>query len=83
MENYSDLGFVNIGSGEEITIRDLAFLIKNVIGYQGEIELDATKPDGTPRKLMADSLINQLGWRPIISLSLGIEKLVKNLKFSV
>jgi GDP-L-fucose synthase len=83
MENYSDLGFVNIGSGEEITIRDLAFLIKNVIGYQGEIELDATKPDGTPRKLMDDSLINQLGWRPIISLSLGIEKLVKNLKFSV
>jgi GDP-L-fucose synthase len=52
MQNFSEAGFINIGSGKEITIKDLALLIKGVVGYEGELTFDATKPDGTPRKLM-------------------------------
>ena len=64
--------WVNIGSGEDIAIRDLAALVAEVVGYAGEIRTDPSKPDGTPRKLMDNSLIRRLGWRPKIPLREGI-----------
>ena len=70
LENPPD--WVNVGSGEDIAIRDLAALVAEVIGFSGEIQLDPTKPDGTPRKLMDNSLINGLGWKPRITLKEGI-----------
>ena len=64
--------WVNVGSGEDIAIRDLAALVSKVVGFEGEIRLDTSKPDGTPRKLMDNSLIRSLGWEPSISLEEGI-----------
>lgn len=64
----------NMGTGEDITIRDLAVLIKEVVGYGGEIVFDASKPDGTPRKLLDVSRISALGWRASVSLSEGVTK---------
>ncbi len=63
MRNYDDRLFVNIGTGTEITIKDLAYIIKGVVGFDGEVIFDAGKPDGTPRKLMDSTLIYSLGWR--------------------
>lgn len=73
MENYNDLQFVNIGVGEDVSIRDLAELIKEVVGYQGQLEFDSTKPDGTPRKLMDVSKLNALGWKAKTKLKDGIK----------
>jgi GDP-L-fucose synthase len=70
LENPPD--WVNIGSGEDIPIRELAGLIAEVIGFEGEIRTDPDKPDGTPRKLMDTTLIRELGWKPRISLKAGI-----------
>lgn len=72
-----DLGIshVNVGSGEEISIKDLAVMISEIIGYSGELEFDISKPDGTPRKLLDNSFLSNRGWRPKISLKEGIEKL--------
>jgi len=64
---------INIGSGEDITIRELAETIAKVIGYRGKIEYDTTKPDGTSRKLMDSARINTLGWKPKISLEEGLK----------
>ena len=64
--------FINIGSGEEITIHDLALIIKEVVGFDGSIEWDASKPDGTPRKLMDSSRLKSTGWKPAMSLEEGI-----------
>jgi GDP-L-fucose synthase len=80
MQNYNEKGFVNIGSGQEISIKHLAFLIKKIVGYKGEIEFDKTKPDGIPRKLMNNSKLSNLGWQFKISLQEGIEN-VYNDKF--
>ncbi|MGN5478239.1 hypothetical protein ACTMU2_18250 [Cupriavidus basilensis] len=55
---------INIGSGEEYSIADLAAMVKRAVGYQGNIETDPAKPDGTPRKLLDNSLLKALGWRP-------------------
>ncbi|AKB45111.1 GDP-L-fucose synthase [Methanosarcina vacuolata] len=77
MENYnfSEVGeFVNIGVGEDITINELVKLIKEIIGFDGEINYDASKPDGTPRKLMDVSRLNGLGWKAKILLEDGIKK---------
>lgn len=74
MQQYNDTQFVNIGTGEDLTIRELAELIKNIIGYNGEIIWDTTKPDGTPRKLMDVSKAHSLGWKHEISLEEGIKK---------
>ncbi len=77
MENYdaSDIGeFVNIGVGEDITIRELAELIKDIVGYSGEIVYDTTKPDGTPQKLLDVSRLRELGWNARISLRDGIKQ---------
>jgi GDP-L-fucose synthase len=63
---------INVGAGEDITIRDLAAVIRRVVGYSGEVVFDPSKPDGTPRKLLDSSRIQALGWRPRISLEEGI-----------
>jgi len=72
MDQYDDEGIVNIGVGEDITIAELARLVGEVVGYQGDIVYDASKPDGTPRKLVDTSKINGLGWRAGIPLQEGI-----------
>ncbi len=77
MQNYDDRGFVNIGSGSEISIADLAHLVKDIVGFKGEIVFDTTKPDGTPRKLMDVSKLNNLGWNFSIDLKSGIEAVYK------
>lgn len=73
MKNYNDKLFVNAGTGEELMIRDLAFVVKEVIGFEGEIRFDTSKPDGTPRKLMDSSLIHAMGWKHKISLKDGLK----------
>lgn len=73
MQNYDEEGLVNIGTGKDITIKDLAFLIKKIIGYTGEILFDTTKPDGTPRKLMDVSKLHSKGWQHKIELEEGIK----------
>lgn len=80
MQNYDSEGFVNIGSGKEISIRDLALLIKDLVGFTGEIEFDLSKPDGTPRKLMDVSKLSDLGWNYSIELNEGLQ-MVYNEKF--
>ena len=62
MQNYNEPGLVNIGTGEDITIKDLALLVKKVVGYEGEIQFDTSKPDGTPRKLMDVTKLANAGW---------------------
>ena len=62
----------NVGSGQEVSIRDLALLVQRVVGHEGEVRWDTTKPDGTPRKLMDSSRLQGLGWRAQIDLSAGI-----------
>ncbi|NBX77485.1 MAG: GDP-L-fucose synthase [Proteobacteria bacterium] len=73
MENYEDPGLVNVGSGEEVSIRDLVFLLAEVVGYQGNIVFDTSKPDGTPRKLMDSSKIHSLGWKHRTALRDGLK----------
>ena len=82
MENYSDQSHVNIGTGEDVTIRELAMLISEVLGYQGELVFNTSKPDGTPRKLLDVSKIHGLGWRHSIPLRQGIEYVVRQLESS-
>jgi GDP-L-fucose synthase len=77
IENYSASEFINIGSGEEVSINDLAMLIKDLIGYEGELVFNAAKPDGTPRKLMDVSKLRKLGWKHKISLREGLSELLK------
>lgn len=77
MKNYDEAGLVNIGTGEDLPIIDLANMIKNAVGYEGEIVLDTSKPDGTPRKLMDVSKLHQLGWKHQISLEEGIKRVVE------
>lgn len=74
MENYDELLFMNIGTAEEISIKDLALLIKDITGYTGELRFDTSKPDGTPRKLMDVSRLHALGWKHRISLRAGLER---------
>ncbi len=78
MENYSEGGFVNIGTGSEISIKELAELIKKIVGYSGELIFDASKPDGTPRKLTDTSKLNGLGWFPKIELEEGIRNVYQS-----
>ena len=77
-EHVKDLSHINIGSGIEIIIRDLSEIIKEVTGYQGKINFDSTKPDGSPRKLLDSELINNLGWKPKIDLKNGLVRTYKN-----
>lgn len=77
MQNYDDGGFVNVGSGSEISISDLANMVKEIVGFQGKIIFDTSKPDGTPRKIMDVSRLSELGWENSIALKQGIEKVYK------
>ena len=74
MQEYNDKSFINVGTGEEVSIKELAHLVKEVTGYTGEIKLDTTKPDGTPRKLMDSSRLHALGWKHKTSLRDGLAK---------
>jgi GDP-L-fucose synthase len=73
LERYDEPGPINIGVGEDVTIRELAETVRQVVGYQGVISWDASKPDGTPRKLLDVSRIRALGWNAAIPLETGIE----------
>jgi GDP-L-fucose synthase len=83
MKNYSDAGLVNIGIGEDISILDLAILVKKVVGFEGDILTDTSKPDGTPRKLMDVSKLSNLGWKAKITLEEGIQKVYDEIKDAV
>lgn len=72
LQNYDDPSTINVGSGQEISIRDLAELVAEVVGFEGTIKLDQTKPDGTPRKMLDSSRLRDLGWTPKWSLREGI-----------
>ena len=72
MENYNEPNLINIGTGEDISIKDLALLIKKVIGFEGELQFDTSKPDGTPRKLMDVSKLHSQGWKHKVELEEGI-----------
>lgn len=72
MQNYNEPGLVNIGTGEDISIKELANTVKKIIGYQGKIEFDTSKPDGTPRKLMDVSKLKNKGWKYSVELEDGI-----------
>jgi GDP-L-fucose synthase len=77
LQNYNEAGLVNIGWGDDVSIKELATLIASEVGYLGNLEFDATKPDGTPRKLMDTNKLTQLGWKPSIMLDEGIRRTVK------
>jgi GDP-L-fucose synthase len=77
LQNYNEKGIVNIGCSSEVSIKELAELIISEVGYDGKLVFDNTKPDGTPRKLISTSKINNLGWYPIIDLKKGLKKTIK------
>jgi GDP-L-fucose synthase len=87
MENYEDPQLINVGTGEEVSILDLAKLIAEIVGFKGKITFDSTKPDGTPRKLMNSSRLHALGFRHKVSLREGVrltyEDFVKDSRFKV
>ena len=80
MQNYNESGLVNIGVGEDITIKDLALLVKKIVGYTGELKFDTSKPDGTPRKLMDVSKLHSFGWKHKINLEQGIVAVYSEVK---
>ena len=80
MLTYNESGLVNIGVGDDISILDLARLVKKIVGFEGEILTDTTKPDGTPRKLMDVSKLADLGWRSSITLEDGLRKVYDDVK---
>ena len=78
--NYNEKQFVNVGTGKDLSIKDLALLVKAIVGFEGELHFDSSKPDGTPRKLMDVTKINQLGWEAKISLEEGIQSVYEAVK---
>lgn len=80
MNNFDEAGFVNVGTGVDLPIRQLAEMIKEIVGYEGDIIQDTTKPDGTPRKLMDVSKIHNMGWQHQISLEAGIQQVVDEVR---
>jgi GDP-L-fucose synthase len=78
MQKYSGQEFVNVGTGEELSIAQLAELIKSIVGFEGTIEFDRSKPDGTPRKLMDNSKLRNLGWKPTIRLEEGLRRVLND-----
>ncbi|WP_286670886.1 GDP-L-fucose synthase family protein [Mycobacterium paraterrae] len=77
LRHYDGADMVNAGSGQEISIRDLALLMKSVVEFDGDVHFDAGKPDGTPRKLMDNSKLSALGWRPSLTVEAGIAKMYR------
>lgn len=82
MKDYDGEEWLNIGTGEDISIKDLALLIKEVVGFEGELTFDSSKPDGTPRKLMDVTRLHNLGWKHQIELKEGIRKVYEDFKQS-
>lgn len=80
MQNYDNPELVNVGTGDDISIKDLAILIKGIVGYEGDLRFDSSKPDGTLRKLMDVSKLNQMGFKHQIDLAEGIQKVYQNYK---
>lgn len=80
MKNYNEKELINAGYGEDISIQELAQLVKKIVGFSGKIENDLSKPDGTPKKLMDSSKINALGWKAKISLEQGITSVYNEMK---
>jgi GDP-L-fucose synthase len=78
MRHYSEEQFINVGYGSDVSIRELAEMVRSAVGFKGEIVWDATKPDGTPRKLMDSSRLFALGWKPQIDLKTGIRLAYEN-----
>ena len=74
MNTYNAIDFVNVGTGQEVSIKELALTLKAVVGYEGELVFDSTKPDGTPRKLLDVSRLTAAGWQAKTDLKTGIEK---------
>ncbi|MDK1494682.1 GDP-L-fucose synthase [Sinorhizobium sp. 7-81] len=74
LKHYSEMEHINIGFGTDITIRELARLVCDVVGFKGDIELDISKPDGTPRKLLSSEKLLSMGWRPKTSIEVGVAK---------
>jgi len=74
LERYDEESIINVGCGTDVTVKELCETVRAVVGYEGRLEFDATKPDGTPRKLLDVSKISALGWRPRIALPAGIEQ---------
>jgi GDP-L-fucose synthase len=83
MDNYSEPELVNIGTGEDIAIKDLALLIKDIVGFAGELRFDTSKPDGTPRKLMDVGKLHAYGWKHKIELREGISTVYEKFKTEV
>jgi len=75
MRHYEKGGMINVGSGEEISIRDLALLMQQVTGYEGQVSFDASKPDGTPRKIMDNNQLVAAGWTPRTTIEAGLRKM--------
>jgi GDP-L-fucose synthase len=82
MTQYDGTEWLNIGTGEDISIKELALLIKSIVGFEGELIFDSSKPDGTPRKLMDVSRLHKLGWKHKIDLKEGIERVYSEFKQS-
>lgn len=80
LQNYNEKGLMNIGCGNDVSIKELAELIVAEVGYEGKLVFDTTKPDGTPRKLMDTTKINNIGWSPVIDLKSGIKKTILEVK---
>jgi GDP-L-fucose synthase len=80
LQNYNEPGLVNIGWGEDVSIKQVAETIASEVGYKGILEFDTTKPDGTPRKLLDTTKINNLGWKPSIKLEDGIRRTIVEVK---
>lgn len=77
MQEYNDMQFLNVGTGVDLTIAELANLVKTVVGFEGELKFDTSKPDGTPRKLMDVSKLHNLGWKHKINLDVGVENVYR------
>ena len=80
LHNYNETGHVNIGWGSDVSIKQVAEIIASEVGYKGTLEFDTTKPDGTPRKLLDTTKINNLGWKPSIKLEDGIRRTIEEVK---
>lgn len=80
LENFNEKETINVGTGEDISIKELALLVKQIVGFEGDLVFDTTKPDGTPRKLMDVSKINALGWKHEIDLKTGISSVYNQVK---
>jgi len=80
LQNYNEAGIVNIGWGEDVSIKELATLVATEVGYTGALDFDTTKPDGTPRKLLDTNKLTNLGWKPCIKLQEGLRKTILEVK---